>query len=82
MRHFIAEKGLQGALTQYSWTKYNTVTSIECKESDCIWILATEGDWRQQLIAAKQKVSQVVLLTYKYDRLEMQTALATTNSEG
>ncbi|WP_333969583.1 response regulator transcription factor [Alteromonas mediterranea] len=75
MRHFIAEKGLQGALTQYSWTKYNTVTSIECKESDCIWILATDDDWRQQLIAAKQKVSQVVLLTYKYDRLEMQTAL-------
>ncbi|APE01167.1 helix-turn-helix transcriptional regulator [Alteromonas mediterranea] len=75
MRHFIAEKDLQGALTQYSWTKYNTVTSIECKESDCIWILATDEDWRQQLIAAKQKVSQVVLLTYKYDRLEMQTAL-------
>ncbi|APD89102.1 helix-turn-helix transcriptional regulator [Alteromonas mediterranea] len=75
MRHFIAEKDLQGALTQYSWTKYNTVTSIECKESDCIWILATDDDWRQQLIAAKQKVSQVVLLTYKYDRLEMQTAL-------
>ncbi|HBL22334.1 MAG TPA: DNA-binding response regulator, partial [Alteromonas mediterranea] len=22
MRHFIAEKDLQGALTQYSWTKY------------------------------------------------------------
>lgn len=75
MRHFIAEKDLQGALTQYSWTKYSTVTSIECKESDSIWIVATNDDWRRQLIEAKQKVSHAVLLTFNYDRLEMQTAL-------
>lgn len=75
MRHFIAEKDLQGALTQYSWTKYSTVTSIECKESDSIWIVATNDDWRRQLIEAKQKVSHAVLLTFNYDRVEMQTAL-------
>lgn len=75
MRHFIAEKGLQGALTQYSWTKYSTVTSIDCKESDSIWIVATNDDWRRQLIEAKQKVSHAVLLTFNYDRVEMQTAL-------
>ncbi|NDW15400.1 DNA-binding response regulator [Alteromonas genovensis] len=75
MRHFIAEKDLQGALTQYSWTKYSTVTSIECKESDSIWIVATNDDWRRQLIEAKQKVSHAVLLTFNYDRVEMQAAL-------
>lgn len=75
MRHFIAEKDLQGALTQYSWTKYSTVTSIDCKESDSIWIVATNDDWRRQLIEAKQKVSHAVLLTFNYDRVEMQTAL-------
>ena len=75
MRHFIAEKDLQGALTRYSWTNYSTVTSIDCKESDSIWIVATNDDWRRQLIEAKQKVSHAVLLTFNYDRLEMQTAL-------
>lgn len=75
MRHFIAEKDLQGALTQYSWTKYSTVTSIDCKESDSIWIVATNDDWRRQLIEAKQKVSHAVLLTFNYDRVEMQAAL-------
>lgn len=75
MRHFIAEKNLQGALTQYSWTSYSRVDQLTCDQTDCIWILASDENWRQQLIEAKQKVTQVVLLTYKYDRLEMQTAL-------
>ncbi|WP_370242900.1 response regulator transcription factor [Alteromonas abrolhosensis] len=75
MRHFIAEKDLQGALTQYSWTSYSRVEQLNCDQCDCIWILASDDNWRQQLIEAKQKVSQIVLLTYKYDRLEMQTAL-------
>ncbi|WP_334022361.1 helix-turn-helix transcriptional regulator [Alteromonas sp. S015] len=75
MRHFIAKKDLQGALTQYSWTSYSRVDQLTCKQSDCIWVVASDENWRQQLIEAKQKVTQIVVLTYKYDRLEMQTAL-------
>ena len=75
MRHFIAKKDLQGALTQYSWTSYSRVDQLTCKQSDCIWVVASDENWRQRLIEAKQKVTQIVVLTYKYDRLEMQTAL-------
>lgn len=75
MRHFIAEKDLQGALTHYTWSSYSSVTQLECDESDCVWVLTTDDSWRQQLIEAKQKVNNLVLLTYKYDRTEMQTAL-------
>ena len=75
MRHFIAEKDLQGALTQYSWSSYSSVNELTCDSSDCVWIMASDKSWRQLLIEAKQKVDNLVLLTYKYDRLEMQTAL-------
>ena len=75
MRHFIAEKDLQGALTQYSWSSYSSVNELKCDSSDCVWIMASDNNWRQLLIEAKQKAENLVLLTYKYDRLEMQTAL-------
>ena len=75
MRHFIAEKDLQGALTHHTWSSYSSVTQLECDESDCVWVLTTDDSWRQQLVEAKQKVNNLVLLTYKYDRTEMQTAL-------
>ena len=75
MRHFIAEKDLQGALTQYSWSSYSSVNKLKCDSSDCVWVMASDKSWRQLLIEAKQKADNLVLLTYKYDRLEMQTAL-------
>ena len=75
MRHFIAEKDLQGAPTQYSWSSYSSITELKCDNSDCVWVLTAGDSWRQQLIEAKQKVNNLVLLTYKYDRTEMQTAL-------
>ena len=37
--------------------------------------MASDKSWRQLLLEAKQKADNLVLLTYKYDRLEMQTAL-------
>ncbi|GFD82063.1 hypothetical protein KUL118_49250 [Tenacibaculum sp. KUL118] len=75
MRHFIAEKGLQGALPQYSWSSYSHFNQLDCDQSDCIWILTNDHNWREQLIDARQKVDNLVLLTYTYDRSEMQTAL-------
>jgi DNA-binding NarL/FixJ family response regulator len=75
MRHFIAEGDLQVALARYSWISYSRVEELNCDKSDCIWILASDDNWRQRLIGAKQKVDNITLLTYKYDQVEMQTAL-------
>ena len=75
MRHFIAEKDLQGALVQYSWSSYRSINELSCDTNDCVWIMANDKSWRHSLIEAKQKADNLVLLTYKYNRREMQTAL-------
>jgi two-component system nitrate/nitrite response regulator NarL len=75
MKHFIAEKHLQGTLTQFSWQGYHDISQLKFTEDDFIWILTTDEDWPQTLLQAKQKVASVVLLTYRYDRVEMQAAL-------
>jgi two-component system nitrate/nitrite response regulator NarL len=75
MRHYIAEENMQSAATQFSWQSYRDISQLECTESDFIWLLTTDENWSKKLAEAKQKVGSVVLLTYKYDRIEMQTAL-------
>lgn len=75
MKHFIAEKHLQGMLTQFSWQGYHDISQLEFTKNDFIWILTADENWPQKLVEAKQKVASVILLTYKYDRAEMQTAL-------
>lgn len=75
MKHFIAEKYLQGMLTQFSWQSYHDISQLEFTKNDFIWILTADENWPQKLVEAKQKVASVILLTYKYDRAEMQTAL-------
>lgn len=75
MKHFIAEKHLQGMLTQFSWQSYHDISQLEFTKNDFIWILTADENWPQKLVEAKQKVASVILLTYKYDRTEMQTAL-------
>lgn len=66
---------MQSAATQFSWQSYRDISQLECTESDFIWLLTTDENWSKKLAEAKQKVGSVVLLTYKYDRIEMQTAL-------
>ena len=62
-------------LTQFSWQSYHDISQLEFTKNDFIWILAADENWPQKLVEAKQKVASVILLTYKYDRAEMQTAL-------
>lgn len=75
MKHFVAEKHLQGTLTQFSWQGYHDISQLEFTKNDFIWILTADENWPKKLVEAKQKVASVILLTYKYDRTEMQTAL-------
>lgn len=75
MNHFITDMGAGNALTQLSWTLCNNIDVIDCDGNDFIWIVASDDRWRQYVTDAKKKTDNIILLTYKYDRKEMQTAL-------
>ena len=75
MNHFITDMGAGNAPTQLSWTLCNNIDAIDCDGNDCIWIVASDDRWRQYVTDAKKKTDNIILLTYKYDRKEMQTAL-------
>lgn len=75
MRHFIEQNNVQGALAQFAWSECTDIVNVNCASTDCIWLLANHTEWKKQVVQAREKTPNVVLLTYKYDRLEMQTGL-------
>lgn len=75
MRHFIHAAESQGVLTSYNWKKFDTVESLHCDKDDCVWVVTTDQNWRQTVLAVREKCANVTVLTYRYERTEMQTSL-------
>ncbi|AMJ94668.1 helix-turn-helix transcriptional regulator [Alteromonas stellipolaris] len=76
MKRYILNKP-QNSLNSNSmdWIEFSEIQSISCGKEDSIWVSTFHKNWRESIIAASGKCRNVVLLTYQYDRPEMQTAL-------
>jgi two-component system nitrate/nitrite response regulator NarL len=76
MKHYImntSQKNL--GVDAIDWVEFSDIGSIRCEKEDSIWVSTFHKNWRENIIAASGKCRNVVLLTYHYDRPEMQTAL-------
>ncbi|AEF04230.1 response regulator transcription factor [Alteromonas naphthalenivorans] len=76
MKHYVmstSQKSIDSDLIE--WIEFSEIPCVSCDENDSIWVSTLHKNWRENIIAASAKCRNVVLLTYHYDRPEMQTAL-------
>lgn len=76
MKHFLLGSTEQTISSRPSdWIMCQHIHDVEAKHGDMIWISTQFKDWKLALNQLRDKTSKLVLLTYRYHRPEMQTAL-------
>ncbi|MDO6568479.1 response regulator transcription factor [Alteromonas sp. 1_MG-2023] len=76
MKHYLMATSQSSVdFDSQDWVEFSTLEDINCTKEDSIWVSTFHKNWRDNIIAARSKCPNIVLLTYQYNRPEMQTAL-------
>lgn len=76
MKHFLIGPTEQNISSHSSdWVMCQRIQDVHATQGDMIWISTQINEWKLALNQLREKTSNLVLMTYRYHRPEMQTAL-------